>query len=113
MAHFSRSIFQYRKYARASKVTVYLETSSKNPSRKTLSGKGASGQRLALTISDDGVGFDPEQAEFGEGYGISNIKDRVERLGGTLVIHRAPSAGSIIQVQFPLEIQKTATNKKY
>ena len=43
---------------------------------------GSTGRDLNLEITDNGVGFDLEKAEMGRGYGLSNIKDRAERLAG-------------------------------
>ena len=41
---------------------------------------------LTLVIADDGAGFYLETAELGRGYGLPNIKDRAERLGGMRLI---------------------------
>ncbi len=74
------------KYAQAEKVSLSLEVSD---------------GRLNLTIADDGVGFDPEKAELGKGYGLPNIKDRAEGLGGILLIDTAPGKGTRLRSSFP------------
>ena len=67
--------------------------------------------RLNLTIADDGVGFDPEKAELGKGYGLPNIKDRAEGLGGILLIDTAPGKGTRLQISFPLEGRPTVSRR--
>ncbi|MCV7194599.1 sensor histidine kinase [Mycolicibacterium brumae] len=48
------------------------------------------GDRLRLTIADDGPGFDPET----QGRGLANMRDRISALGGDLLIDTAPGAGA-------------------
>jgi NarL family two-component system sensor histidine kinase LiaS len=84
------------KYAQAEKVSLSLEVSD---------------GRLNLTIADDGVGFDPEKAELGKGYGLPNIKDRAEGLGGILLIDTAPGKGTRLQISFPLEERPTVSRR--
>ena len=57
-----------------------------------------------LAIADDGDGFDLETAELGRGYGLPNIKDRAERLGGVLYIESSPGAGTKLDVKAPLPV---------
>jgi PAS domain S-box-containing protein len=68
------------KHAQATEVTVRIWTSA---------------TQLRLEIADDGCGFDPHQAS--GGYGLSDMRERVERLGGRLEISSAPGAGTRIQ----------------
>ncbi len=76
------------KYAQAEAVSLSLEVSD---------------GLLNLSIADNGVGFDPEKAELGKGYGLSNIKDRAEGLGGILLIDTSPGNGTQLRISFPLE----------
>ena len=57
-----------------------------------------------LAIADDGDGFDLETAELGRGYGLPNIKDRGERLGGVLYIESSPGAGTKLGIKVPLPV---------
>ena len=59
---------------------------------------------ICLTINDDGDGFDLETAELGRGYGLPNIKDRAERLGGVLYITTAPGAGTNLDIKVPMPV---------
>ncbi len=57
-------------------------------------------KRCALSIVDDGVGFDPSRQR---GMGLLGMHERVTRLGGTLAIESAPGKGTVIRVELPLE----------
>ena len=50
------------------------------------------GQFLALTVEDDGKGFD--QAKASMGTGLQGMADRMAALGGTLEITSAPGHGT-------------------
>ncbi|MEN6546831.1 MAG: MASE3 domain-containing protein, partial [Armatimonadia bacterium] len=60
---------------------------------------------LQVVVEDDGVGFDPEQvqwtAERTSGYGLFNIKERLEYIGGSLQITSAPGRGAKFQLTAP------------
>jgi len=59
---------------------------------------------ICLTIADDGVGFDLEMAELGRGYGLPNIKDRAERLGGVLNIESSSGNGTRLDIKIPVPV---------
>jgi len=69
------------------------------------------GSAIALTVSDDGKGFDPQrvlasEADVGvEGghFGLRGIQDRVAMLGGTFAIDSAPGRGTSLTVTLPVE----------
>jgi signal transduction histidine kinase len=56
-------------------------------------------QRCCLTIRDDGIGFDPEIAEDSGGFGLHIIRERVERVGGTLTLETASGRGTTLSVE--------------
>ena len=60
---------------------------------------------IAVTIKDDGVGFDPGIIGSDGRYGLLGIQERARRLGGELAVHSRPNAGTTIQVTFPLNRQ--------
>ncbi|MEV6926144.1 AAA family ATPase [Dactylosporangium sp. NPDC051485] len=74
------------KHAQASAVTVTVEADTV----------------LRLAVSDDGIGG----ADFARGTGLVGLKDRVEALGGRIVLHSPRGAGTSLRVELPL----TATN---
>jgi PAS domain S-box-containing protein len=53
-----------------------------------------------LTIQDDGIGFDPSQAD--TGWGLRIMRERAEAVGGKLVIETSPGKGTKIVVDVPL-----------
>jgi signal transduction histidine kinase len=59
-----------------------------------------SAEALALTVSDDGIGFDTERAAAGAG--LTNLRDRVESVGGTLVTRSAPGTGTVVHAELPV-----------
>jgi signal transduction histidine kinase len=69
------------KHAQASAVTVLVRLSP---------------AEVRLEIADDGRGFDPLQVV--GGYGLGDMRERAERLGGRLEISSAPGKGTRISV---------------
>lgn len=59
------------------------------------------GRFLAVSIADDGCGFDPAQAA-GTGVGLSSMRERAEALGGSLVVDSSPGLGTTITARLPL-----------
>ena len=56
--------------------------------------------RLALSIQDDGQGFDVRQTK---GLGLLGIEERVVRLGGKCGIHSEPGSGTIVSIELPFK----------
>ncbi|MFE6649357.1 sensor histidine kinase [Nocardioides sp. NPDC057772] len=52
---------------------------------------------VALSITDDGIGFDPDRAA--GGVGLVSMRERAEALGGELVMDSAPGHGATITVR--------------
>ena len=71
------------KHAKARSVTIRLSTDSSH--------------LLALTIADDGVGFDVER-HGAPGLGLVTMRERAEFLGGTFSLESKPGQGTRIQV---------------
>lgn len=58
------------------------------------------GGAATFTVSDDGLGFDAQVAHPG-GTGLSNVRDRLGALGGTLTIEGKPGAGTRVHGRVP------------
>jgi PAS domain S-box-containing protein len=58
------------------------------------------GGRITLEVSDDGVGFDPG-GEFPGHLGLRSMRERAQRLGGTLTLESEPGAGTAVRVLIP------------
>ena len=56
---------------------------------------------LSLTIADNGVGFDVDEA-MGRGLGLISMGERVEAVNGTLQIESKPGAGTLLKMTVPL-----------
>src|SRR5439155_21490877 len=57
---------------------------------------------LRLTVSDSGVGMDPDSAESNPGLGLISIKERARLAGGTVEIRSEPNHGASLTVQVPV-----------
>lgn len=66
-----------RKHARASRIEVGLVV-----------GDGA----VRVTVTDDGIGFDPESAP--DGFGLPGMRDRLALVGGSLSVTSNPGSGT-------------------
>ncbi len=79
------------KHARAECVSIFLEKTADD---------------LFMEISDDGVGFDTssfaENHYTGPGFGLFDIRERVENLGGNFRICSTPGKGTRVSVAVPL-----------
>ncbi|MBN1976475.1 MAG: sensor histidine kinase [Anaerolineae bacterium] len=54
--------------------------------------------RLTLTISDDGLGFDPAAVDVEHHLGIRGMRERAEMVGGTLEIESGPGQGTTVRL---------------
>lgn len=57
--------------------------------------------RMVITLSDDGVGFDPDASR--EGQGLNSMERRTREMGGTVSIESSPGRGTRIQLDVPLQ----------
>jgi len=53
------------------------------------------------TLSDNGVGFVAAATESSNHYGLKGMKERIEKLGGTLDLQTAPGKGTRIEIEIP------------
>ncbi|ABW16033.1 integral membrane sensor signal transduction histidine kinase [Parafrankia sp. EAN1pec] len=72
------------KHARANQIHVHVRTS---------------GNRLLVTVADDGVGG----ADMSAGTGLLGLRDRTAALDGSLVVRSLPGAGTSVHAELPLE----------
>jgi PAS domain S-box-containing protein len=79
------------KHARATKVRISVS---------------ADAEKVRIVVSDDGVGFDTaamESAEGPAGFGLFSISERLDNLGGCLVLDSRPGEGTVAVLVAPLE----------
>jgi signal transduction histidine kinase len=55
-------------------------------------------ERIVIGLQDDGAGFDPAVPLQGEHNGLSNMRQRIEAIGGQLQIETAPGQGTAIRL---------------
>jgi len=79
---------------------VVLHSKAKNASVKLRPSRNA----LAVTIQDDGVGFDPYEvtnSASNRGVGLSNIQLQMELLNGVFTLFSSKGTGTIIKLAIP------------
>ena len=59
---------------------------------------GRVGERLMLTISDDGRGFDATALSLDGHYGLKGMRERAEMIGGELEIESQPGQGTTVRL---------------
>ena len=78
------------KYSHADHVWIGLKKSKKE---------------IVLTVTDDGIGFDPQATLYSEtngGVGLISMRERAELSGGSLVILSALRRGTVIRASWPV-----------
>ncbi len=76
------------RHARATHVAVRLRVSD---------------QTLVLTVTDDGIGIDPEQTTGLHSLGLAGLRERALRWGGCLTIRNRRPTGTEVRLEMPLE----------
>ncbi len=71
--------------------------------------RAASGE-IQLTVNDQGVGFDRQNAINRHGLGLVSMQERTHLVGGEFSIQSEASRGTTISARVPLEIKKTKTS---
>jgi signal transduction histidine kinase len=79
----AESLTNAARHARASTVSVEIEIA---------------GHVLRVAVRDDGIGG----AGFTRGTGLVGLKDRVEAIGGLLILDSPPGAGTSLRAEIPL-----------
>jgi len=79
-----------RKHARAGAVSVTLQGLEE-------------GKELALSVRDDGEGFDPQRVaeQSGASVGIGIMRERAHRIGARLEVDSAPGRGACVTLKLP------------
>ncbi len=61
-------------------------------------GLGVNDGRTTITVTDNGRGFSVSQAQ-GKGDGLQNMKERLEQIGGCLILQSEPGRGTNIRME--------------
>ena len=62
---------------------------------------GAEGE-IQLTVSDNGVGFDPHEAINRQGLGLISMRERLNLVSGRISIESRPGSGTTVRARVPL-----------
>jgi len=60
------------------------------------------GERLVMTVRDNGRGFDSGAVKGKKSYGVMGIRERAYTLGGAARIERHPGGGTVVEVVIPI-----------
>lgn len=70
-------------------------------------------QQLQVTVSDAGLGFDPDKASVAcgsGGFGLLSVRERIHLMGGEVTIRSLPGEGTTVQITLPLfDAKRTST----
>ena len=80
------SLANARRHARATRISVTLTYFT---------------DQASLDVIDDGRGFDASVVAGSGGMGLLGMRERAERLGGSVVIESAPGEGTAVAVTLP------------
>jgi PAS domain S-box-containing protein len=64
------------------------------------------GERILLSVQDNGQGFDPERVK--KGMGLSNIRERAELSGGVCELRSTMGKGTTVRVWWPIQVENVA-----
>jgi signal transduction histidine kinase len=90
-----RAVLLYR-VAREALVNVSKHSSARSVATRVRQ----AGPRTEITVTDDGVGFDPSRARAEGHLGLKIIRDTIQQAGGTLEVCSAPGAGTSVTATF-------------
>jgi signal transduction histidine kinase len=69
------------------------------------------GQHVSVTVSDDGVGFDPHAST--EGFGLVGMHERVALVGGELTVDSKPGEGTTVRARVPARQRDELTGVRH
>ena len=62
-------------------------------------------QVLSITVEDDGRGFDENLIFSADGIGLSNVRNRVEYMHGSIDLNSGKGKGTSVVIEFRNQIQ--------
>ena len=61
------------------------------------------GDKLTLSVKDDGKGFLPDTVYSGQGFGLSSMRERVKLTAGEFAIESTPGTGTLVHAVWPVD----------
>jgi signal transduction histidine kinase len=86
---FEEALSNAEKHARASKINVLTEWGP---------------DAVSLIISDNGVGFIPEEVNTDQHFGLEILRERLEQVGGQVTLMTAEKSGTTVSVRVPIPV---------
>ncbi len=83
---FEESLSNAEKHAHASKLEVLAEWGERD---------------FALTVSDDGVGFDPNSVDTDQHFGMEILNERMAKVNGQIKITTSENSGTVVNIHVP------------
>jgi signal transduction histidine kinase len=83
------------KYAKPTSVVVTIRVEGETPDHHVI-----------LEVVDDGIGFDTDAVGATGGIGLVGMRERIEKLGGNLVVHSIPGEGTSVKAIIDLREEK-------
>ena len=77
-------------------------------SKKIIVSARKKGYNIIVNVTDDGVGFKPDEAEIHArtgGFGLFNIRERIDQVNGRLDVVSKPGAGTSVTMTAPLKLK--------
>jgi two-component system NarL family sensor kinase len=90
-----RAVLLYR-VAREALVNVSKHSAARKVAIRVLQ----AGQRTEITVSDDGIGFNPSEPRTEGHLGLRILADTIRQAGGTFEVRSAPGAGTSVTAAF-------------
>jgi two-component system NarL family sensor kinase len=90
-----RAVLLYR-VAREALVNVSKHSAARKVAIRVLQ----AGQRTEITVSDDGIGFNPSKLRTEGHFGLRILGDTMQQAGGTFEVRSAPGAGTSVTAAF-------------
>ena len=83
---------------------VIVELSGRGPWNRS----GMAVQEIQLRVSDDGLGFDPDEAVKAAGLGLIHMRERLSLVGGEFQVHSQVGEGTTVTARIPFVPQTPA-----
>jgi signal transduction histidine kinase len=62
-------------------------------------------ERFVLTISDDGMGFNPQSERSSTHLGLEIVRERLDGIKGFINIRSSPNSGTIVEITVPYSVK--------
>jgi nitrate/nitrite-specific signal transduction histidine kinase len=83
---FEESLSNAEKHSQASKIDILADWSK---------------DRFKLTISDDGVGFNPEAVDTDQHFGMEILNERMAKVNGRITLTTSENSGTVVNIRVP------------